>query len=124
MRLNHINLCTNDVTALSDFFARFFGFELIAMRGKDAFAIQRGSDGFALNLMRSGKGGPVEYPDGFHIGFLVDTADEVFAKHRELQDGGLEPCELQKLTRGGTPTTILYCEAPGGVLVEVSATAS
>jgi catechol 2,3-dioxygenase-like lactoylglutathione lyase family enzyme len=123
MKLNHINLCTDDVPALSDFFARFFGFELVATRGKEAFAILRGSDGFALNVMRIGKGGAAEYPEGFHVGFLVDQADDVFSKHSELGEAGFEPGELQKLTRGGVATTIFYCEAPGGVLIEVSATA-
>ena len=124
MKLNHLNLCTENVADLAGFFTRFFGFELVGMRGKDAFAILRGADGFALNLMRSGKGsGPIEYPDGFHVGFLVDGADEVLAKHRQLQEAGIEPGELQKLTRGGTLTTLFYCEAPGGVLVEVSAEA-
>jgi catechol 2,3-dioxygenase-like lactoylglutathione lyase family enzyme len=87
--LNHINLCTDDVPALSDFFARFFGFELVATRGKEAFAILRGSDGFALNVMRIGKGGAAEYPEGFHVGFLVDQADDVFSKHSELGGGRL-----------------------------------
>jgi catechol 2,3-dioxygenase-like lactoylglutathione lyase family enzyme len=124
MKLNHLNLCTSDVPGLSDFFTRFFGFELVATRGRDAFAILRGDDGFALNLMRSGRGTqPIDYPDGFHVGFLVERADTVHAKHRELHDAGREPGELQRLTRGGTPTTIFYCEAPGGVLVEVSAEA-
>src|SRR5262245_60425438 len=124
MKLNHLNLCTSDVPGLGDFFVQHFGFELLATRGRDAFAILRGDDGFALNLMRSGRGGaPLEYPDGFHVGFLVEHADEVRAKHRELEGAGLEPGELQKLTRHGTPTTIFYCEAPGGVLVEVSAEA-
>jgi catechol 2,3-dioxygenase-like lactoylglutathione lyase family enzyme len=124
MKLNHLNLCTGDVPGLSDFFTRFFGFELLATRGRDAFAILRGDDGFALNLMRAGRGtAPIAYPDGFHVGFLVEHADQVRAKHRELQEAGLEPGELQRLARGGTPTTIFYCEAPGGVLVEVSAEA-
>ncbi len=122
MKLNHLNLCTDDVPALANFFTQFFGFELLAMRGKDAFAILRGSDGFALNLMRNGKDtGAVEYPGGFHVGFLVGTADDVLTKHRQLHEAHLDPGELQKLTRGGTPTTIFYCRAPGGVLVEVSA---
>jgi catechol 2,3-dioxygenase-like lactoylglutathione lyase family enzyme len=124
MKLNHLNLCTENVADLADFFTRFFGFELVAMRGKDAFAILRGTDGFALNLMRSGKSpGQVEYPDGFHVGFLVDGADEVLAKHQQLRETGIEPGEVQKLTRGGTLTALFYCEAPGGVLVEVSAEA-
>ena len=56
MQLNHLNLCTNEVAALSDFFTRYFDFELVAMRGKEALAILQGTDGFALNLMQPSKG--------------------------------------------------------------------
>jgi catechol 2,3-dioxygenase-like lactoylglutathione lyase family enzyme len=123
MQLNHLNLSTRDVGALAGFFTRFFGVELIETRGREAFAILRGSDGFALNLMRTTRdAAPAAYPDGFHVGFLVDRPDQVHAKHGELTEAGLQPGELQRLTRGGTPTTIFYCEAPGGILVEVSAT--
>ena len=123
MKLNHLNLCTDDVEALAAFFTRFFGFELVAMRGKQAFAILRGDDGFALNLMQPAKGGAAEYPNGFHAGFLVDDAAQVVAKHGELTSAGLAPGEIQRLTRGGIATTIFYCNAPGGILVEVSAQA-
>jgi catechol 2,3-dioxygenase-like lactoylglutathione lyase family enzyme len=124
MKLNHLNLCTDDVAALADFFTRFFGFELVAMRGKQAFAVLNGADGFALNLMQPAKGGPAEYPSGFHAGFLVETPEQVLAKHSELTAAGLAPGEMQQLTRGGTATTIFYCNAPGGILVEVSAATS
>ena len=120
MKLNHCNLCTADVAGLSDFFTRFFGFTLIAMRGKDAFAILRGTDGFGLNLMKPGKGQDGEYPKGFHVGFVVSHADDVVAKHAEIKAAGFEPGDVQTLTRGGA-TTIFYCRAPGGILVEVSA---
>ena len=123
MQLNHLNLVTPDVPALCDFFTRFFGFGLLDMRGRGAFAVLRGADGFALNLMRNGRdGATAAYPDGFHVGFLVDRPDEVLAKHRELDEAGFQPGEVQRLTRGGAPTIIFYCEAPGGILVEVSAT--
>ena len=49
------------------------------------------------------------------------TPTQVVAKHRELTAAGLEPGEVQELTRGGVATTIFYCNAPGGILVEVSA---
>ncbi|BCH30746.1 glyoxalase [Mesorhizobium sp. L-8-10] len=124
MKLNHANLCTTDVAGLADFFTRHFGFELVAMRGNDAFAILRGTDGFALNLMRPGKGGGADYPEGFHIGFLIDDGDEVRAKHAEMTEAGLRPDEIQNLMRGGAATTVFYCLAPGGLLVEVSADVS
>ena len=121
MKLNHLNLCTDNVAALADFFTRFFGFELVAMRGKQAFAILRGDDGFALNLMLPVKGGAADYPNGFHAGFLVGGADQVVAKHGELTAAGMAPGEVQQLRRGGIATTIFYCNAPGGILIEVSA---
>jgi catechol 2,3-dioxygenase-like lactoylglutathione lyase family enzyme len=121
MKLNHLNLQTDDVAGLTGFFTRHFGFELLSMRGKSAFAILRGSDGFALNLMAPGKGEIAAYPEGFHVGFLQDRAEDVRAKHVELVSAGVESGEVQTLTRGGSATTIFYCWAPGRILVEVSA---
>lgn len=123
MKLNHANLCSEDVAGLADFFVRFFGFSLHAMRGRDAFAVLEGTDGFALNLMKPGKNGPTGYPDGFHVGFFVEHPGIVRAKHAEITAAGLEPGDLQELTRGGTALVTFYCTAPGDVLVEVAAQA-
>jgi catechol 2,3-dioxygenase-like lactoylglutathione lyase family enzyme len=124
MKLNHANLVTADVAGLSDFFTGHFGFKLLDMRGKDAFAILSGSDGFALNLMKPGKGEEATYPSGFHIGFFVDKPQLVHAKHAELAGAGRKPGDVQELTRGGVKSTAFYCNAPGGILVEVSAHAA
>ncbi|MCA0279510.1 MAG: VOC family protein [Proteobacteria bacterium] len=119
MKLNHANLTTSDVAALAGFFADHFGFRLDAMRGKDAFAVLTGSDGFALNLMKPARDdGP--YPGGFHVGFFVDSPETVHAKQAELVDAGFATGEVQELTRGGVKSTTFYCNAPGGVLVEVA----
>lgn len=83
MRLNHANIVTDDVAALARFFIRHFAFEQVAMRGKDAFAILRGSDGFDLNLMKPGKGEVATYPEGWHVGFVVTSVGEVQAKHAD-----------------------------------------
>jgi catechol 2,3-dioxygenase-like lactoylglutathione lyase family enzyme len=121
MKLNHANLVTADVAGLSDFFTGHFGFALLDMRGKDAFAVLQGSDGFALNLMKPSKGEEAAYPDGFHVGFFIGNAQMVHAKHAELAGAGREPGDVQELTRGGVKSTTFYCNAPGGILVEVSA---
>ena len=121
MKLNHANLIATEVAALAGFFTSHFGFELVAMRGKDAFAVLRGTDGFSLNLMTPGKERAASYPDGFHVGFFVGKADGVHTKHAELADAGLQPSEVQELTRGGIKSTTFYCHAPGGLLIEVSA---
>jgi catechol 2,3-dioxygenase-like lactoylglutathione lyase family enzyme len=99
MKLNHANLITTEVAALAGFFTSHFGFELVAMRGKEAFAVLRGTDGFILNLMMPGKGEAARYPDGFHVGFLVGKPDIVHAKQAELADAGLAPGEVQERRR-------------------------
>ncbi len=124
MRLNHSNIVTGDVAALARFFIRHFAFEQVAMRGKDAFAILRGADGFDLNLMKPGKGEAAAYPEGWHVGFVVTNPDEVRAKHAELETAGYAPGAVQRLARGDTATVTFYCRAPGGLLVEVCASAN
>lgn len=122
MKLNHLNLCTSDVPGLAGFFADHFGFETVGMLGREAFALLRGSDGFALNIMRIKDGTSASYPDGFHVGFHIGSPAEVRARHAELTAAGLEVGEVQVLMRGGIATTIFYLHAPGGLLVEVSTT--
>ena len=117
LRLNHANLPVADVAPLRDFFVRHFAFTEVASRG--ALAVLRGGDGFVLNLMRAADG--AEYPRNFHVGFFVDTPDAVRAKHVELRDAGAAPGDVETLARGGFASVTFYCDAPGGVLVEVSA---
>jgi catechol 2,3-dioxygenase-like lactoylglutathione lyase family enzyme len=117
-RLNHANLPVADVAGLRAFFVRHFAFAEVATRGRDALAVLRGADGFVLNLMR---GAPdAAYPRNFHVGFFVDTPEAVRAKHAELRAAGLTPGDVEALARGGFASVTFYCEAPGGVLVEVS----
>jgi catechol 2,3-dioxygenase-like lactoylglutathione lyase family enzyme len=116
MRLNHANLPVAEVAPLRDFFVRHFAFTQVA--GRDTLAVLRGSDGFVLNLMR---GAGAEYPRNFHVGFFVETPDEVRAKHAELRDAGVAVGDVEALARGGSSSVTFYCEAPGGVLVEVTA---
>ncbi len=124
MKLNHINLCTENVAECAAFFEKLFGFHIVAIRGQNSFAVLVGADGFALNLMKPGKATPASYPDGFHVGFFVATADEVYAKQTEIAAAGFPLPDVKFLTRGGAATTTLYCYAPGGILVEVAASVS
>lgn len=117
LRLNHANLPVADVAALRDFFVRHFAFTEVATRGRDALAVLRGADGFVLNLMR---GGGAEYPRNFHVGFFVGSPADVRAKHAELRAAGVAAGDVEEVARGGFASVAFYCDAPGGVLVEVS----
>jgi len=117
MKLNHANLPVADVAALRDFFVRHFGFTEVETRGRDAFVILHDDDGFVLNLMkcREGEG----FPENFHVGFVLDSADMVRAKHAELREAGVDAGPVEELRRAGPGSATFYCRAPSGVLVEV-----
>jgi len=115
--LNHANLPVADVAALRDFFARHFGFTAEMTRGNDAFVVMRGDGGFVLNLMRCREG--EHYPDNFHVGFALQDADAVRAKHAELREAGVGVGEVKSLGRGGPASVTFYCYAPNDLLVEV-----
>lgn len=121
VRLNHANLAVTDVAALREFFVRHFAFAELGTRGKGAFTVLQGADGFVLSLMRCRSAPPADFQRAFHVGFLVDAPETVRAKHAELATAGRAPGEVEQVARGGLSSTTFYCQAPGGVLVEVSA---
>jgi catechol 2,3-dioxygenase-like lactoylglutathione lyase family enzyme len=120
-RLNHANLPVADVATLRDFFVRHFGFTQGAVRGKDAFVVLIGDDGFVLNLMRAHEG--ERFPENFHVGFLLDDAERVRATHAGLREAGVETGEIETLNRQGEGSLTFYCRAPNQLLVEVSSAA-
>lgn len=117
--LNHTNLSTSDVPELTEFFSTF-GFDVLEQRaGK--FALLRNPDGFLLTLMydknvASGH----RHPTTFHVGFLQPTTTAVDGVHQELTTRRYAAPAPAILARGGPPTYGFYCEAPGGIVVEVS----
>jgi catechol-2,3-dioxygenase len=118
--LNHTNLTTYNVPALKEFFCRIFEFQTLDERG-DKLAVLRNSDGFVLTLMYDKRMTPEHgYPGLFHVGFLQPTQHDVDVVHEALSARQYEAPKPAKLQRGGPPTYGFYCEAPGGVLVEVS----
>jgi catechol-2,3-dioxygenase len=118
--LNHTNLTTYDVPALKEFFSSVFGFQTLNERG-GKFAVLRNEDGFLLTLMHDKNMTPQQgYPGLFHVGFLQPTQQAVDAMHDALAALNYQAPRPEKLQRGGPPTYGFYCDAPGGVLVEVS----
>jgi catechol 2,3-dioxygenase-like lactoylglutathione lyase family enzyme len=118
--LNHTNLTTYDVPALKQFFTSAFGFETLNERG-GKFAVLRNSDGFLLTLMHDKNMTPQQgYPGLFHVGFLQPTQQAVDTLYHALLGLNYQAPTPEKLERGGPPTYGFYCDAPGGVLVEVS----
>jgi catechol-2,3-dioxygenase len=113
MKLNHIDLPVTDLEGAADYFQRGFGFERVAARA-EGMAILRGEDGFALILQQADI---AEYPDAFHIGFLQPSDEAVHAAYRRLAEAGLSLPAAPAVSYG---CLSFWCQAPGGILVEVS----
>jgi catechol-2,3-dioxygenase len=118
--LNHANLTTYDVPGLRGFFENIFDLHTVETRG-DKFAVMRDGQGFVLALMFDKKMTLERgYPGFFHVGFLQDSRSSVNERHAALTAAGYEAPVPAMLQRGGPPTYGFYCNAPGGVMVEVS----
>jgi catechol-2,3-dioxygenase len=123
-RLNHINLAVSNVPELTRFFQLGFGFRVGEQRGSGKFAILLGEEGYILTLMHDKRVTATTYPALFHVGFLVDSEQEVRQHHTRIIEAGFEAPAPGILERGGPKTFGFYCHAPGGVMVEVSARAA
>jgi catechol 2,3-dioxygenase-like lactoylglutathione lyase family enzyme len=125
-KLNHINLAVSDVPELTRFFETGFNFRTAEQRGSNKFAVLIGEDGFALILMHDKKVAETEkaYPGMFHVGFLVGSPELVREHHERLTAAGFTVPEPAILQRGGDKAYGFYANAPGGVVVEVSAHAT
>jgi len=92
MKLNHLNLCVKDLSKARDFFETYFDFKFLEQKGK-ALIVMSDKDGFILVLSdpKAFKGGKDEpYPKAFHIGFLLESSNEVDQVYNRLVEGGIE----------------------------------
>jgi catechol 2,3-dioxygenase-like lactoylglutathione lyase family enzyme len=115
MKLNHIDLQVPDVQRTALFFEHYFDFEHGSNRASPAIAILSDRHGLVLVLQKL-KDPAQAYPEGFHIGFYVESEDLVQAFHARATSGGMEVSEVIRNNRG----TMVYCKAPGDLLVEVN----
>jgi catechol 2,3-dioxygenase-like lactoylglutathione lyase family enzyme len=124
MKLNHLNLCVNDVSEAVEFFQSLFGFELSGQKG-DAIAAMTDEGGFSLVLSKlrtdGGDADAVTYPKDFHVGFYVDTTEEVDRFYERLTAASIHVEHSPRKMRGGYT---LYFTALDGILFEVTSYAA
>lgn len=87
MKLNHINLVVADVEKATQFFETYFGFKCIDIKGDHIITVLKGKDDFTLVIMKNREGKPA-YPEAFHIGFMLDTTEQVTEIYERLKMGG------------------------------------
>jgi len=85
MKLNHLDLQVEDVAITAAFFERYFGLQTRSNPNSPALLILTDSAGFVLVLQRRQQ--PQGYPEGFHLGFLLDDTESVRALHAQRRGG-------------------------------------
>lgn len=89
MTINHLNLIVSNVNDAVKFFEDYFGFYCELVKGEDVVAVLKNEEDFTLVIM-SNKNGDITYPKGFHIGFMINSIEEVDILHKKLVDGKIE----------------------------------
>jgi catechol 2,3-dioxygenase-like lactoylglutathione lyase family enzyme len=122
VKLNHLNLCVLNLDEARRFFEDLFDFEFVDQKG-DAVLVMSDREGFTLVISDPIKfgGDGATYPEGFHVGFLLDTSEQVDATYSRLVEAGIK---VAKPPRDMRASYGFYFTALGGVMFEVSSSAS
>jgi catechol 2,3-dioxygenase-like lactoylglutathione lyase family enzyme len=122
MKLNHLNLCVLNLDEARCFFEDLFDFEFVDRKG-DAVLVMSDRQGFTLVISDPTKfgGDGAAYPEGFHLGFLLDTSQHVDATYSRLVEAGID---VAKPPRNMRASYGFYFTALGGVMFEVSSSVS
>ena len=118
MILNHINLPVADVAATRDFFVKHFGMVQTLEVGKNFLVMLQDEGGMVLNISHFDKNdtSEVQYHRDFHIGFFVETNDDVDQFYAKMTvDTVVEDAPKKREGRYG-----FYATAPGGIVVEIA----
>lgn len=115
MILNHLNLSVPEVEVTAGFFQEHFGLRLVAER-EGMLAVLSDERSNIITISNFYKDPKIEYPRGFHVGFLQKSREEVEAIYERLHSAGYAN-ERPRTVHG---TWGFYFDAPGGVNVEVS----
>jgi catechol 2,3-dioxygenase-like lactoylglutathione lyase family enzyme len=116
MRLNHLDLPVPDVAAARSFFIDQLDFVHVDTLGQDGLSILHDGAGMMLVLSRRRRTGAQAFPDTFHIGFHLQSVEEVSAAFDRLSVAGYAktPPEWQ---RGAFS---FYATGPCELVVEVA----
>ncbi len=114
MDLNHLNLRVRDPVAGRDFYQRHFGFRP-AFEAEGGYFL-RNDDRFLLALIPAPAHQPL--PDGFHIGFGLDTPERVAHLRDELDAAGVRVSPLDD-NRPAEDYVTFRCWDPDDTEIEV-----
>jgi len=117
MRLNHLNLCVDNLADAREFFERLFDFQFVEQKG-DALTVMTDGQGFTLVPSHfSRTQAPISYPNGFHVGFIVETPRHVDDMYKRLAAADVRLDHEPRKARG---SYAFYFTALNSILFEVS----
>jgi predicted enzyme related to lactoylglutathione lyase len=88
MKLNHINLVVSNVADAINIFETYFNFKCTDIKGDNIVAVLKGADDFTLVIMGN-KDRQVNYPEAFHLGFMLADTNAVTKTYEKLKNGGV-----------------------------------
>lgn len=108
MKLDHINLTVSDVARTSAFLKKHFGYRDMFEDNNAGIAVLEDGSDMHINLM---KGSKISYPKNFHIGFDLETEENVNKLYERLVADGIK-ISKPKHVAWGSYTSNFLC--PGG----------
>ena len=114
MQMNHLNIPVTDVAAASSFLTTHFGMTEVVPPSRK-FAMLGDGGGMVLVLSNFDNATQSQLPSAFHVGFMMDSRDEVDAVHQRLTAAGFV-CDPPRLMHF---SWTFYITAPGGYTLEV-----
>jgi catechol 2,3-dioxygenase-like lactoylglutathione lyase family enzyme len=111
--LRHLALRVRDVSAATRFYADNFGMRVVWAPDPENVYLSSGSDNLALHADPvAAAGGALD-----HLGFLVETPDDVYAAAEALRARRIPLAREPRVHRDGSVSC--YCRDPDGNLVQV-----
>lgn len=110
--LRHLALRVKDPQASKRFYCDSFGMAVVWEPDPDNVYLSSGADNLALH--RAAPDGPGALD---HLGFIVDTKEEVDAFARRLAGRGVQVAEAPRDHRDGSRS--FYCLDPDGLRIQV-----
>jgi len=111
--LRHLALKVRDVPLATRFYCDTFGMRIVWAPDADNVYLSSGSDSLALHHEASvAAGGSLD-----HLGFLMSSADDVFAAAEVLRARGVALAHEPRTHRDGSVSC--YCRDPDGNLVQI-----
>ncbi|NND38220.1 MAG: VOC family protein [Pseudomonadales bacterium] len=116
--LRHVALFVPDLDAALDFYVRLLGMVIEWQPDDDNVYLTSGNDNLALHRRRNWDPSEASAEQRLdHMGFILDTPDQVDAWHEFLQAQGVDIKAAPRTHRDGARS--FYCHDPSGVLVQM-----